>query len=56
MRVGIEQVLLRMPDFQIVDGEPPTYRHGLIPGHPHVPVRFTPGARLHGDEGGRAEA
>jgi cytochrome P450 len=51
MRIGIEQVLARMPDFRIVDGEPPTYRHGLIPGHPHVPVRFTPGARLHAGEG-----
>jgi cytochrome P450 len=55
MRVGIEQVLRRMPDIRIVDGEPPTYRHGLIPGHPQVPVRFTPGTRLHAVEGGRAE-
>jgi cytochrome P450 len=51
MRVGIEQVLARMPDFRIVDDEPATYRHGLIPGHPHVPVRFTPGSRLHAAEG-----
>lgn len=45
MRVGIEQVLARMPDFRISDDEPPKYRHGLIPGHPRVPVMFTPGKR-----------
>jgi cytochrome P450 len=45
MRIGIEQVLARMPDFSIPPDDPAPYRHGLIPGHPRVPVVFTPGPR-----------
>lgn len=51
MRVGIEQVLARMPDFRVSDEDPPKYRHGLIPGHPRVPIVFTPGERRFPIEG-----
>jgi len=45
MRVGIEQALARLPDYRIPDDRSATYRHGLIPGYPHIPVEFTPGPR-----------
>ncbi len=45
LRVGLEQVLARLPDYRIPDDDPAVYRHGLIPGHPRIPVTFTPGTR-----------
>jgi cytochrome P450 len=45
MRVGIEQVLARMGDYRIAEGQKAVYRHGVIPGHASIPVEFSPGKR-----------
>lgn len=44
MRVAIEQVLDRLPDYRFPAGVNPLYRHGTIPGYASIPVEFTPGA------------
>ncbi len=45
IRVSIEQVLRRLPDFRLSAEHEAVYRHGRIPGYSSIPVEFTPGPR-----------
>jgi cytochrome P450 len=45
LRVTIEQILARMPDYAIRAGAAAQYRHGVIPGYASIPVTFTPDSR-----------
>jgi cytochrome P450 len=45
-RIGIEQVLLRLPDFALASGaEAPFHGNSLTRGYRQIPVVFTPGER-----------